>query len=448
MLKLLKQSTAATIKLGPFVDATDGVTVEDGLTIAQADIRLSKNGGDISQSNNATGATHDELGYYDVPLDATDTGTLGRLKIMVSVSGALPVWDEYMVVPANVYDAFVGGTTKLDVNTATIANGAITAAAIASDAIDADALKADAVTEIQSGLATSAEITALDGKIDTIDGVVDEILTDTGTTIPGMLGEPVEGTITNDLLELANQIGLFRTALTNLEGVTVQNIVDAIVEEDVVTKHAVSNSVAAILKALYQAPTSPDAPTLEEIVNGVWEEDIVTQHTGVELDNSAAAKLRSLLSSIAGALTALVQIQGLEGFNTETDSLHNLSTRIPAALVDGKMSADAEVSTEGLATTDDTDAILAAINAIDTGSGSGDHAWTYGPVNVDGQPQADAIVQVYLDSGYTTRLYIGKTDDTGYVTFHTDLAEETQTYQTIDVPGLAREYDDEKVVYD
>jgi len=37
----LKQSTAVTVKIGPFLDDTDGKTAETGLTIAQADVRLS-----------------------------------------------------------------------------------------------------------------------------------------------------------------------------------------------------------------------------------------------------------------------------------------------------------------------------------------------------------------------------------------------------------------------
>jgi hypothetical protein len=112
-VEYLSQSTAATIKLGPFVDAADGVTAEDSLTISQADIRLSKNGGDIAQTNNASGATHDELGYYNVPLNTTDTNTLGRLRVAVSESGALPVWQDFMVVPANVYGALVQGSHVL-----------------------------------------------------------------------------------------------------------------------------------------------------------------------------------------------------------------------------------------------------------------------------------------------------------------------------------------------
>jgi len=43
------------------------------------------------KTNNTAGATHDENGYYDIPLNTTDTNTLGRLRVAVSKSGALPV---------------------------------------------------------------------------------------------------------------------------------------------------------------------------------------------------------------------------------------------------------------------------------------------------------------------------------------------------------------------
>ena len=39
-MNLLKQSTAVTIKLGPFVDSIDGNTIEDALTIQKADVLL------------------------------------------------------------------------------------------------------------------------------------------------------------------------------------------------------------------------------------------------------------------------------------------------------------------------------------------------------------------------------------------------------------------------
>lgn len=129
----LRQSTAVTVKLGPFLNATDGVTAETGLTIAQADVRLSKAGGDMAAKTDATTCTHDELGVYDCPLDATDTATVGRLRIDVAAAGALPVWQEYTVLPAAVYDALVSGTDRLGVDLQEVTAGAITDAALAAD---------------------------------------------------------------------------------------------------------------------------------------------------------------------------------------------------------------------------------------------------------------------------------------------------------------------------
>lgn len=119
-MMFLKQSTAADIALGPFVDSTDGVTAETALTIAQADVRVKKGGGAWAQKNDATSATHEENGWYEVALNSTDTNTLGPLMVAVSEAGALPVYREFMVVPANVYDSLVAGTDTLDV-TATLA---------------------------------------------------------------------------------------------------------------------------------------------------------------------------------------------------------------------------------------------------------------------------------------------------------------------------------------
>ena len=150
MTQWLKQSTAVTIKMGPFLDDTDGKTQKTALTISQADIRLSKNGGTLAQSNNSAGATHDANGIYGVPLDTTDTNTLGRLKVFIQESGALPVWQEFMVVPANVWDSMFGAD-RLQVHVDEMTNGIITAAAIATGAIDADAIATDAVQELYDG---------------------------------------------------------------------------------------------------------------------------------------------------------------------------------------------------------------------------------------------------------------------------------------------------------
>jgi hypothetical protein len=109
MAKMLKQSTATTILLGPFVDSTDGNTAETALTITQSDVLVWKEGGtSLNAKNDATAATHRSIGYYTVPLDATDTNTLGQLIVAVHESGALPVRHDFLVVKDHVYDTFTG----------------------------------------------------------------------------------------------------------------------------------------------------------------------------------------------------------------------------------------------------------------------------------------------------------------------------------------------------
>ncbi len=116
----LNQSTAVTVKIGPFVDETDGKTAETGLTISQADVRLSKNGGDLAQKNDANACTHDEIGLYDCALNTTDTNTLGRLQLFVHESGALPVWHEFTVLAANIYNSLIAASDHLEVDIVSI----------------------------------------------------------------------------------------------------------------------------------------------------------------------------------------------------------------------------------------------------------------------------------------------------------------------------------------
>jgi acid phosphatase family membrane protein YuiD len=186
----LRQSTARTVVIGPFVDSTDGATAETGLTIAQADIRLSKNGGAFAQTNNSAGATHMENGYYSVPLDTTDTGTLGVLRVAVNESGALPVWADFMCVPANVWDSMFG-SDRLEVDAHEIEGGDATNAirdALVDDATRIDASALNTLSGHDPGetimgatdLGTGSGLTALASAADlaTVDTVVDGIASD------------------------------------------------------------------------------------------------------------------------------------------------------------------------------------------------------------------------------------------------------------------------------
>ena len=257
----LKQSTAVTLLLGPFVDSTDGNTDETGLTISQADVRLSKNGGNMAQKNESTACTHDELGYYTCPLDTTDTNTLGILKIMVHESGALPVWEEAMVLTDNAYDTLCS-TDAWDVNVTHVAGTSQTAN---DNGADINAILEDTGTTLPATLAT------IDGNVDdilvdtgttlpatlaTIDGIVDDILVDTGTTIPGTITTidneiaVIDGIVDDILVDTGTTIP---ATLTSMSGATFDTGTDSL--------EAIRNRG----DAAWVTGAGGSAPTVEEI---------------------------------------------------------------------------------------------------------------------------------------------------------------------------------------
>lgn len=279
-MNVLKQSTAVTIKLGPFVDATNGVTAEDALTITQADVRLSKNGGNIAQKNEATSATHDEIGYYDVPLDTTDTNTVGTLRVMVSESGALPVFRDFQIVEEAVYDALFGsgaaGPLLASADGSTLTTLA-TASALATVDANVDSILEDTATTIPGTLATLATASALA----TVDGIVDDILVDTGTTLPATLG----------------------TLATASALATVDGIVDDILVD---TGTTIPASIAGIDTKI---GTPVNLDTGADLATNVFDIFEQVQIRGVALDASVAAVQTDLdiLTGTDGVILATTQ---------------------------------------------------------------------------------------------------------------------------------------------
>ena len=108
-MNILKQSTSIVVRVGPFLDATDGVTPETGVTLGGADqAELLKAGGaatvDITAATFAavTGAG----GWYDLTLTTAYTDTVGELVVVIQdASLCLPVFARFQVVEEAVYDA-------------------------------------------------------------------------------------------------------------------------------------------------------------------------------------------------------------------------------------------------------------------------------------------------------------------------------------------------------
>ncbi|HXE51244.1 MAG TPA: hypothetical protein VN663_22895 [Ramlibacter sp.] len=104
-----------TVSFGPAVANTDGVTLVTNLTGTGANqtentstgIRLSKNGGAFAARHATAGASnYDAFGNYLVPLDTTDTNTLGTLRMQYANAAAFcPIFMDFMVVNTALWDA-------------------------------------------------------------------------------------------------------------------------------------------------------------------------------------------------------------------------------------------------------------------------------------------------------------------------------------------------------
>jgi len=133
MAILLPQSTAYTFRLGPFLDSTDGNTQENALTIAYTDVLLSKAGGALTakaETTNLTGTGANA--HYTCVLGTGDTGTLGSLRVWCHVTGALCVYQDFLIVPALVYNSLVAGSDNLQVDTIQVAGTVQTAGDLAT----------------------------------------------------------------------------------------------------------------------------------------------------------------------------------------------------------------------------------------------------------------------------------------------------------------------------
>lgn len=109
MSQELRQSTVVTIQVGPALDRTDGYTEETALTLTA---QLSKNGAVFANRNSATAIAHDTLGWYRVELNANDTDTTGMLDVRLhQAANMLPMFKQFMVLPADVWDAKYATTT-------------------------------------------------------------------------------------------------------------------------------------------------------------------------------------------------------------------------------------------------------------------------------------------------------------------------------------------------
>ena len=183
--------------------------------------------------------------------------------VMVTTSAAAASPMEFVLVPQSPVD----GT-----HVAAIGAGGITAASFAANAITAAKLDPDVTTELQAGLATSAALTTVEGKIDTIDNNVDAILVDTAEI--GAAGAGLTNiNLPNQTMDIVGNItGNLSGSVGSVTGLTVAYIDAAISTratqtsvDDLPTNAELSTALGtaddAVLTAIGDLPTNAELAT-------------------------------------------------------------------------------------------------------------------------------------------------------------------------------------------
>ena len=158
-MQVLKQSTTATILVGPVLDA-DGAAYTSAVI---GDFNITKNGSTAALAAAAT-ATHSHNGMYLVALTTGNTDTLGRLDVSMNNTSYGMTNHRYEVLSANQFDALV-------------TNGSVTPAAIADAVLEESILDHRNVAHSLARYIYQIKQATL-----TIDGVVSNAITPTTLT--------------------------------------------------------------------------------------------------------------------------------------------------------------------------------------------------------------------------------------------------------------------------
>ncbi len=128
-MRFLRTNTAARITVGPFFSNSDGVTPKTSLTVTSCKLTFMVDDANVptlvldtnpTASGGANDMIHvsgDDSGFYDLELAAANVNYLGRAMLaLTDATNHCPVFHEFMILPAMVYDSLVSASDTLDVS--------------------------------------------------------------------------------------------------------------------------------------------------------------------------------------------------------------------------------------------------------------------------------------------------------------------------------------------
>lgn len=229
-MRYLRTNTAVRVTVGPFF-GTDGLTPKTALTVTACKLTLMVDDGNVPTlvldtnpaasggANDMVHVTGDDAGFYDLELAAANVNYLGRaLLALTDATNHCPVFHEFMILPAMIYDSLVLGTDRLDANVTHVGDTAQTAGdifsrlpalvggrvdasvgAMAAGVLTATAIAGDAITDAK--VAADVTIASVTGAVGSVAGNVGGNVVGSVASVTGN----VAGNVTGSVGSLATQ---------------------------------------------------------------------------------------------------------------------------------------------------------------------------------------------------------------------------------------------------
>jgi hypothetical protein len=228
----LRQSTASQeVPLGCFVSSSDGNT-ETTPTIANTDIKVWKTGATTLSNKNSGGSTNISNGVQYAVLDATDTDTIGPLRLFVHVTGSLPVMVACCVLDEAVYDALFGTSALATVGGAVASvTGAVGSVTGAVGSVTGN-VGGNVVGSVASVTGAVGSVTGSVGSVTgnvggNVVGSVAQVAGNVGgsvASVTGNVGGNVVGTVASVVGSVASVTGAVASVTGNVGGNVLGNV--------------------------------------------------------------------------------------------------------------------------------------------------------------------------------------------------------------------------------
>ena len=408
-MRYLRADTDQTEMVGPFLDKTDGVSLEIGLAGDASDI--SKDG--LAFGTGPVLGTYDSHGMYPVAITVAMTGTEGSFFLSVDDPAThLHVWHEFTVIPQKVYDSMILGTDTLEVDAI-----AISASTTAADDLEANI--SNVARALVSGTADSGDTLTL----------VDSVRTEADDYWNGQLLVITSGTLLGQSRVITNFVASSNT-------ITVSPAFSAVVGTQTYEIWPITSDTATVLTNVALIPTTAMRGTDSAALASVCTEGRLAELAAANLPlniDAILADTDAVNTLTATNLDATVSSRATPAqVNTEADNALvdiNLDRLLKVAVldadvIDGSVFATL-VSKEATAGWDDYEHTTDSLQAL---RARGDVAWITGAGGSDPVVLVNTTIAT-LATQLSFTLTAGSDDDeayTGAVIIVTDQVTSTQ----------------------